>query len=245
MIIAMALIVAFMTMVNGFVDVFVINLKHRLDRLIYMQGQLDNLGIKWKRFDAILFSGGGGGEEGYQLPLLHKKTKMEIIPIREFLDKTSFTFLNWGSLGCWQSHLQLMLSIMDKDITSNDGPFLILEDDVEIDASMINFLSSSFLEKLPPDWMVLFFDWQTPIIKESINGFHLLSSCTRASAYMVRNRDCLNKLIDSSNTKEMQIADVHWNDDFESGNIIAYAMDERIIRHNFDYGSNIMKINNL
>lgn len=223
--------------VRGLVDIRVINLEHREDRLVYMKTQMDKLDLKWKRFDAISFEQG----KSQLPPPLHPKTKMEYEPIKKFLDKSSFAYLNWGSLGCWQSHLQLMMGIYDEP--KREGPFLILEDDVEIQSTLVNYLSKSFLtNELPSDWMILFFDWENPSIAAEVNGFKRVTSCTRASAYMIRDRESLKKLIKSSNSKELQLADVHWNDKFESGLIVAYLMKHRVIRHNFDYGSNIKKM---
>lgn len=227
-----------LTVVKGLVDIRVINLEHRKDRLVYMKTQMDNFNLKWKRFDAISF------EQQLPPPQLHPETKMEFEPIKKFLDKSSFAYLNWGSLGCWQSHLQLMMEIYDEP--KRAGPFLILEDDVEIQSTILRYLSKSFLHnELPSNWMVLFFDWEDPSIAAEYNGFKRVTSCTRASAYMIRDRESLEKLIESSNTKELQLADVHWNDKFKSGLIVAYLMKHRVIRHNFDYGSNIKKMKSI
>jgi len=103
---------------------YVINLARATERMQHMQAQLNQLSIPFTRIEAVL---------GNELKL----------PIPEF-DERKFNILtgkqaNPGEIGCYLSHIQTLRAFLD----SNSSYALVLEDDVNLPANLMQILASA------------------------------------------------------------------------------------------------------
>lgn len=185
------------------IEIFVINLERRPERLASCYRQLNALHQPFTRFNAI---------DGMRLKIyphnknvkfpFHPETKADLEQCYEEAASQNF----WGVFGAWQSHLQLYLQLRD---SGSEGPFLILEDDVLIEADAFEYLDRT-LERLPADWDLFFPGWCT----EELDGvpdleseFRRIKRCYCLHAYVVRGVEVLGKLIERSNQPTIVVAD--------------------------------------
>ncbi len=234
--------------------VFVINLDRRKERMKAIDARLKKLHIPYYRFSAIDFQNGTSKKMiASAMKKLHVETRMNITRVMEQLKRNHSQSLNWGSTGCWQSHLQIYLQIKNGSFSSLPGPFLILEDDVVISSRIKTVLSRKYLyQSLPQDWEMFFLDhlnlkchepWKKPLglgaprksKKASSNvtsEFCLVDFTFQTSAYVLRNHTVVNKLVDKGNKRSVQIADVYFNQLFKNHTIKAYALLDRAVHQN-------------
>lgn len=226
-------------------DIYVINLDRRTDRLASVKKQLDALSLPFIRFPAIdgrVVAELTDGKKGLTNKDLgwHPAVRFKTDDMHLRIDEENEG--QWGRFGCWQSHLQVYLTAIDRaKSTKNDGPFLVLEDDVLIDADM-PYLVKQAVDTLPSNW-------------EFFAIGHLFSSCSKVvsrfacqasriiggQGYIVRDSKAAAKLVDMSNTENFQIADLLWLDAMDRGDLHAFMiLPSSIIQQDRDsFGSDI------
>lgn len=219
-------------MAFGFLkDIYVINLDRRSDRMESIDAQLKALKLQYHRFSAIdglrLRDQCKNGQE-FSVPNWHEKVKFDTKNLEKRMMKENDG--QWGRFGCWQSHLQVMLGIVDEARQSNDdGPVLILEDDVIIDADM-PFLVKQAADSLPSDWEYFAIGHLFATCVEQISPFVCRTDHSMGGqGYILRNAAAALKMIGWSNTNEFQIADMYWLPHMEDGELQAYIITPRSI----------------
>ncbi len=225
-------------------DIYVINLDRRPDRLASVDQQLKSLSLPYTRFPAI--DGGNLRKLSENKTIRkddigwHPRVAFELDDLHHRMKEENDN--EWGRFGCWQSHLQVYLTIVDRArTTGRDGPVLILEDDVLLDADL-PFLVKQAMDTLPDDW-------------EFFAIGHFWSACTKivsrfacranrvigGQGYIIRNAAAAEILIGLSNTRNFQIADLLWLGAMEDGRLKAYIiLPTSIVQQDRDsFGSDI------
>ena len=213
----------------GLIDIYLINLDRRPERLKNMQYQLDYLQLPFTRIPAI---DGKHIEQNISMKTnynfsLHPETKLRFEWIEEAInDKRKNNENTYGNVGCWQSHLQTYFLIRDKaEKTNNDGLVLILEDDIVIEKRFLADVKK-YLKLLPSDWDIFFLGsisgkCMEIITKKLCRGYDMW----RASSYIINGSKTAKKLISMSNTMHIQISDHMWRDHFKK-DLKAYIFTE-------------------
>jgi len=190
----------------GLKDIYLINLPNRTDRFQHMKKELYALKFNFTVFPAF---------HGNSLNLLLSKNKTitNLSPeskLNYTIIKDQLKDADWGQVGCWQSHLHVFFQIRDKiKAEGNDGPVLILEDDVSFYDEFKVILKTA-LAKLPPDWEILgpghcsFNCLNQTNLSENICKTDVWY-CTHG--YIVRNLITVEKLITYFNTEHFEVAD--------------------------------------
>ena len=116
---------------QGPASIVVINMDGDGDRLTYMKAQLDNAGLPFARFPAVI---------GAALPA----------ELRAYFppEEDGTGFLSKGEIGCYASHLAVYRAIADGRIAA---PALVLEDDVEAPNNLSAMLAR-VIALAPPGW---------------------------------------------------------------------------------------------
>ena len=211
----------------GIKKVFVINLDFRKDRLSNVAKLLGSLRLRWTRFEAI-----SKQHFHQQLHTFNPKTKF----IKNMSNLNNIT----DRIATWQSHLQIYFKIVDEAL-NNDEPVLILEDDFDMEANT-PFLLKKALSLLPSDWEMFFLGHSHMECKEvyqnNICRAHIFYC---AVAYVIRNSTVARKLINWSNTKNPQVADIYWRKYIRNGSLIVYAAypNHIVIQNRKQFGSDI------
>ena len=137
----------------GLSDIYVINLERRTDRMQIMKQQLDILNLPFTRFsaiDGVLIKASIIDHAETDIKF-HPETMIRFDWIEKQLLSIKKNVMSYGSIGCWQSHLQIYFKIRDKaEKTGIDGPVLILEDDALVDKKLPNSIKE-YLKLLPHD----------------------------------------------------------------------------------------------
>ena len=210
----------------------------------WMEKKLTGLSIPFERFPAVDWYNGTNYEKMKQVrESLHPSTKMDLESVRQSLAVNHSFALNWGSVGCWQSHLQVYLQIAEGSASHLPGPFLILEDDVKISPRILEILSYDYLyHYLPFDWEMLFLEhlyllchqnepvWRRPRDYSIEKQFCSVKFTYTTSAYVIRNPAVAAKLIAQANTDYVQVADWFFNFLFRSKTIRAYAVLKKVVK---------------
>ncbi len=232
---------------------FVINLDKRPNRMKWMDEQLNHLGIPYQRFSAInWYNGTNLIKMEEQRQRLHPLTKMNLTLVQQQLSEKHNFALNWGSAGCWQSHLQIYLQIIQGNYTNLPGPFLILEDDVHLSPRILDVLSYDYLyHYLPYDWEMIFLDhldllchenephWKRPKDHHPDRQYCMIKFTYTTGAYIIRNPSVAAKLVKSGNSDHIQVADWFFNYNFNSRYIKAYAILHRAARQTDKFPTDI------
>ena len=234
-----------------FEDIYIINLDRSPHRLASAGGQLKTLGLPFTRFSGI---------DGYILrDILETEGK---VPTKERLgwpaevmaDLESIFIKNeqgnwqvtpiggWGSLGCWQSHLQTYHQIMTsvKSGKNRDGPFLILEDDIAIKKSFVDDFDQ-LVQDLPNDWELLAFGYCCSSCMLNISNLvcktdHFMC----AQAYAIRDSKVAQKLWRIANTKLAQVSDIVWLKYMKNGYLKTYrTVQQYFVQDRVRMGSDI------
>lgn len=230
-----------LTTIPAISKTWVINLPGRNERMEFMDKQLAGLKIPYQRFEAFDFGNGSDENTISAMQRLHKETKMNLQMVKAELERPVELVYrqSWGSVGCWQSHLQIALDIVYGDGSPYPGPFLILEDDVRVSSSLIKYLSYDYLYKtLPSDWEMLYLDFigltchnattsRYPIVENK--EFCKIAFTYATGGYVIRNKEVARKLLDAGNTPQLQIADKYTNPLFRNETIQAYAILEKVV----------------
>lgn len=127
-----------------FRDIYVINLKHRNDRLKTIDSELSKLSCKYNTFNAIY---------GKNIPMLKDYC------INHNIIEPSWTYSN-AQLGCLMSHR----TIWENNFLSyNENPewILILEDDCVFDTKLTTTILREYLRNLPDDALHFKFGYAT------------------------------------------------------------------------------------
>lgn len=219
-------------MAFGFLkDIYVINLDRRSDRMESIDVQLKALKLDYHRFsavDGIKLRDQCEKGEIFSVANWHKDVKFNTDDLEKRMMEENDG--QWGRFGCWQSHLQVMLRIVDEAKRSNDdGPVLILEDDVIIDADM-PFLVKQAADTLPSNWEYFAIGHLFATCVEQVSSFVCRTDHSMGGqGYILRNAAAAQKLIEWSNTNEFQIADMYWLSHMEEGELQAYIITPRSI----------------
>lgn len=104
--------------------IYVVNMDSRTDRWAHVSKQLDNLGLKYERLSATV-----GKELSIEQQKLFNKRKF-------LLEQKKPVVL--GEIGCAYSHRRIWQNIIDNDIDYA----LVLEDDVNLDVKLLDFLAN-------------------------------------------------------------------------------------------------------
>jgi GR25 family glycosyltransferase involved in LPS biosynthesis len=219
---------------------WVINMNKRSSRLNLVQARLKELKIPYHRYGAIDFGNGDPAKMKLAQRKFHPMTKMNLTLVEKQLSDQGRFDLNWGSTGCWQSHLQIYMQIMNGTASYLPGPYLILEDDVNISSRVTEILSYEYLYKyLPYDWEMLFLDhldlschkdepdWKRPKDNDPLLHYCLVKFTYQTDAYVIRNPDVAAKLVAAGNSEGVQVADHYTNKLFGEKAIKAYAITKR------------------
>ncbi len=227
----------------GISKTFVINIDSRRDRLRYLSERLYNLSIPYERFSAINFHHGHYPIADYVVANhLHPETKMNLTRARQFFRGSSDKFNNWGSAGCWQSHLQLFFHISNVSAHFMPGPFLILEDDIDFGDNAMPYLTPEFLDTiLPSNWELFFLSHLYMRCHSTIKKQHSanlttlddlchISKVYTSAAYIVRNHTVVTKMINLLNTENVTVIDHIWIPPFLNQELVGYAPKRSVIR---------------
>jgi len=129
-------------------NIYVINLKHRVDRLKKIDIMLKSIDGKFSEYERI---------EAVNGKLLTEKEKNNLLSLKSrrlFHNPTSFKDIkSFGALGCYISHVgiwQLALNRGEKNI-------IILEDDIQLklDGNKID----KYINSRPDDYDICYLDW--------------------------------------------------------------------------------------
>eukprot|EP01033_Poteriospumella_lacustris_P014513 gene14513-10376_t len=220
-----------------------------------MRWRLHEVGVPYERFSGVnFFHGVSPLAESVVATRLHPDTHLNLTLIRENFEATVEHRRNWGSTGCWQSHLQVYFDIADGSASFLPGPFLVLEDDIDVADNLDYYLSEDFLTRVvPSDWEMLFLSTRGMTChQKGVNGqdditvevknsdldlpANRLVYVTNASqlcfvarsylgsGYLFRNQAAVRKLIAVANTADSTVIDRVWNPLFDTKAMIAYAV---------------------
>jgi len=172
------------------IPVWIINLKRDTDKLLFMQTQMQRLGIEYQVFEAI---------DGRSLDQDQKAPYSRSIALRDFGRE-----LTPGELGCALSHIKMWQRL----VNSEYDEVLILEDDVLIGWALIEVLENR--EKLPSDYQHINFSTkarQQPfgnIISDIYRASNHLERAYSTEAYLI-TKPGARKLVDLVNPLHMPI----------------------------------------
>lgn len=234
---------------------WIINMNKRSSRLNIVTDRLKELKIPYHRYGAIDFGNGDPSKIKLAKRKFHPMTKMNITKVQDELNAKGRFDLNWGSTGCWQSHLQIYLNIMNGTASHLPGPFLILEDDVNVSSRIVEILSYEYLYKyLPYDWEMIFLDhldlmchkdepeWKKPKDRNPELQYCLVKFTYQTDAYVIRNPMVAEKLVEAGNTDYVQVADWYFNRLFGNKTIKAYAITKRpVVQMRGVFGTDIQQ----
>jgi GR25 family glycosyltransferase involved in LPS biosynthesis len=129
-------------------NVYLINLKHRNDRLIKMDKILNKIGGKfseYKRFEAV---------NGKLITDEEKNNLLSLRCKRLYTCPSSFKDIRTlGAIGCYKSHIgvwELALSRCEKEI-------IILEDDIKLKVNISKL--EEYIKTRPDDYDICYLDW--------------------------------------------------------------------------------------
>ena len=214
----------------GLVDIYLINLDRRTERLQNFIPQIDYLKLPYKRLSAV---------DGKKLQQYLKK---ELVYDYKFHPDTLLRFdwlvhpsslgLVWdfGAIGCWQSHLQSYFAILENyKKTLVDGPVLIFEDDVYLDKDMPEVIKNS-LSLLPDNWDIFYIGYtlNPPCLHDVTKNICRAYDIVGAHSYIVNGSKSAKKMIDMVNLMENTVIDyaLRW---FYEKNLYAYILHEQVV----------------
>jgi GR25 family glycosyltransferase involved in LPS biosynthesis len=142
------------------VDITYINMERDEDRKKFMETQLAQLGIPYRRWvgiDASLFTTeemkqNHVGSPSFAIRHNHWDKKMR----------------NTGVIGCWLAHKTLLQDLATQN-AKNNAAHLILEDDIHVPPNLMARWPA-IQRDLPRDWDMLFFGLTQPVIQKQINA---------------------------------------------------------------------------
>ncbi|KAH7832177.1 putative collagen beta-1,O-galactosyltransferase [Monocercomonoides exilis] len=191
---------------------YVISLERRTDRRRYMASQLKYTKLPYEFFPGIdgklLNSSDCTNERLSFLSRMHPRTKFNFTEACKSLGPY---FTKYGTIGCWQSHLQIYFDIVERaKKTGVDGPVLIFEDDAKLPSNIAQVLLP-LMSQLPENWDGLFLGRHRHNCSVKVSqDLCRLDFFWGAHAYLLNGVKAAEKLINISNTEMMQTADVVW-----------------------------------
>ncbi|MCY1528659.1 Glycosyltransferase family 25 (LPS biosynthesis protein) [compost metagenome] len=131
---------------------------------------------------------------------------------------------NLGSLGCRQSHINLLQDAKQKGHTH----FIVFEDDVFIPKKFRKNLSS-FLEEVNPDWDMIYLYAENHTIKPDLLSNNIMKlNNTLGTVGIIYNQKCLNIVLNKIENDlrwiDSSIADLH-------AKLNVYAATKSIVNH--------------
>lgn len=224
---------------------FIINLSKDTERMVKLKPQLDNLKIPYKLFEAI---DGAAVRRFGAIQKLNFLTGAELEKHNPHLDHEIKYDINdqnrrTGEIGCWLSHLKLLLDISRSNIT---GPILILEDDAKFTPEFLP-TSISLINQLPSNWDSLrvgFCPYKSYSTCKSSTG-QILSNTTfcklhkrlaGAHAYFVNGHLAARKIFDQLNSVKGLIVDFSMNC---NNGVEHYASHIKIVNQDHSFVSNL------
>jgi hypothetical protein len=157
------------------------------------------------------------------------------------------------------------LNILNGTAAHLPGPFLILEDDVNVTSRIVDVLSHKYMySRIPKNWEMLFLDHldlkchqettNTRFVGKKQHQQQQFNSANtnkeichvkftyQTDAYVIRNKEVARKLVEAGNTDYIQVADWYTNKLFESKAINAYAFMDRVVTQmRSKFGTDIQK----
>ena len=138
--------------------------------------------------------------------------------------------MDFGAIGCWQSHLQSYFAILENyKKTLVDGPVLIFEDDVYLDKDMPEVIKNS-LSLLPDNWDIFYIGYtlNPPCLYDVTKNICRAYDIVGAHSYIVNGSKSAKKMIDMVNLMENTVIDyaLRW---FYEKNLYAYILHEQVV----------------
>lgn len=168
---------------DNFFNIYIINLKHRIDKNKYMTDQMDKLMVsKFQFFDGIKIT-------------KDKLNNYNFIKPEKFLNNLNINYV-LNSSGCKISHYQLINKLKD-----NDKYTIILEDDVVLEFNFRDYILTSLKQLIDNDidFDILYLGCNL----DNKNDAHLISSnvlkiknAKTTTAYIINNRN-KNKILNA------------------------------------------------
>ncbi|KAH7828424.1 uncharacterized protein MONOS_4581 [Monocercomonoides exilis] len=177
-----------------------------------MDSQLKNAQLQYEFFPAIdgklLNSSDCTNEKLTFLSGVHPRTKFNFTNACLSLGPY---FKQYGTVGCWQSHLQIYFNIVERaNQTGVDEPVLVLEDDATVPSNLTQILLH-FMPQLPDDWDGFFLGRHRHNCSVNVSkDLCKLDFFLGTHAYVLNGANAAEKIISISNTEMMQTADVAW-----------------------------------
>jgi len=154
----------------------------------------------------------------------------------------------WNEVGCWQSHLHVYFQIRDKILAEgNDGPVLILEDDIMF-ADHFQTRLKYILPRLPNDWELFvaghcFLKCDNSTIIRDLPEVCKVEEFSCTHGYFVRDLKTVLRLIDYFNTDYFQVADHVTHELTRNNTLKVYAaVPELITQQRYLFKSDIREI---
>ena len=210
-------------------NIYLINLRHRTDKLYASALQLELLGLKFTLIDAVnVASLKAPDSEECNQDILKSITGINILKLN--LDDIRKSKKTAAHIGCWLSHLKAFNEILKQDV---DKMSLILEDDFVADGNAIE-LVNKYLAQLEKnhEWDLFY----AGHCDSRVNCHRYLDATRKicstvkqtpcAHAYIVKNKSAAKKLLDAGNLKEPVNADYF----FETAGLKRYMVFPHIFK---------------
>jgi glycosyl transferase family 25 len=179
--------------------IYVINLKHRDDRLIKIDKILNNIGGKFSEYERIeAVNGKLITEEEKNNVLSLKSRRLYNCPV-SFKDIKSL-----GAIGCYLSHI----SVWKLALNRGEKEIIILEDDIILKVD-VNKLEE-YIKTIPKDYDICYLDWYAPYGYNSTKEYNSYwnkndkDEISYTSAYMISEKG-IKKLLKGIFPIEQQI----------------------------------------
>jgi GR25 family glycosyltransferase involved in LPS biosynthesis len=129
-------------------NIYVINLKHRVDRLKKMDYMLKSIGGKFSEYERI---------EAVDGKLITEKEKNKLLSLKSrrlFNNPISFKDIkSLGAIGCYISHVEVWKLALNR----GEKNIIILEDDIQLKLD-INQIDE-YIKTRPDDYDICYLDW--------------------------------------------------------------------------------------
>ena len=128
--------------------VYVINLKHRDDRLNKMDKMLNSIGGKFSEYERFEAVNGKLITEEEKNSLLSLKSK------RIYNNPTSFKDIRTlGAIGCYKSHI----GVWELALENGEKEIMVLEDDIKLKLDVVKL--KEYIITRPDDYDICYLDW--------------------------------------------------------------------------------------
>lgn len=187
-------------------NILLINLDRRPDKLKICEFQLKRLNANFTRIPAV------DGKLLYKQILTSNRTSAEILNDKSLLVDNIYLFESgMNHFGCTLSHLKALKYIVDNDV---DGPVLILEDDFAADGDALT-KTEEFIKMFPKDWDMFYAGHchsRIPCREYSASSHFACKIGNQeipcAHAYVVNGARAAQKIYTAGNTAKLKLADL-------------------------------------